>query len=217
MLTAMTAMSVAPAAMAGVVFQSLSTNATGARSNAYSSGGTYFNSVSTGQRFSIEDDVILDGITFWGSGQNLTGSQLTGFTGYEIIIWNEGFGSIAAQWTIAAADLTSTATGEQNIAGGLEYALRGSIAGTLAAGTYIMNIGAFQSDPNGDAFVWSTGQIEGGWWFTQNPSWGTWVEAPFSISAEPGGAFQLEGTVVPAPGVWALLGLAGRVTRRRRR
>ena len=150
-------------------------------------------------------------------GGGVDGVVASGFTGYQIIIWNEGFGSIAAQWTIDAGDLAAIATGDSNIAGGLEYALSGAISGTLGAGTYIMNIGAFQSDPNGDAFVWSTGQIVGGWWYTQGPAWGSWVEAPFSISAEPGGAFQLEGSVVPAPGVWTLVGLAGWTARRRRR
>ena len=207
----------APAAMAGVVFQSLSTNTNGSRSNAYSTGGTYFDAVSTGQEFSLEDEVTIDGITFWGSGQNFGGGQLANFTGYEIIVWNVGFGSIAAHWTLDADDITAVATGQNNIFNGLEYALSGSITGSLAAGTYIMNIGAFQSDPNGDSFIWSTGDITGGWWYTQNPSWGTWIEAPLSLGAKPGGAFALTGEIVPAPGTLALLGLAGLARGRRRR
>lgn len=216
-LLALMAMSVAPSALADVVFQSVSTNTNGSRSNAYSTGGAYSEAVSTGQRFSLEDDVNLDGITFWGSSRNAAGGQMANFTGYEIIVWNLGFGSIAAQWTLTADQVSLVATGENNIYNGLEYAISGGIAGTLAAGTYVMNIGAFQADPNGDAFVWSTGDIVDGWFYTQNPNWGTWKEAPLSIGAEPGGAFSLSGSVVPAPGAVALLGLAGVLAGRRRR
>jgi len=216
-LVALVAMSSAPTAMAGVVFESLSTDTNGSISNAYSSGGTYFYATSTAQSFSLEDDVILDGITFWGSTQNFTGGQLANMTGYEVIIWNNDFGSIAGHWTLSAQDVTAVATGQINIFNGLEYALSGSISGTLAAGSYVMNIGGFQADPNGDSFVWSTGSIVGGWWYTQNPTWGTWVEAPLMVGSEPGGAFRLNGSVVPAPGAMALLGLAGLAGGRRRR
>lgn len=217
MVLAMAAMAAAPISMAGVVFESQSTNTNGSISNAFSSAGGYSSGVSTGQAFSLEDEVNLDGITFWGSTQNFGGSQLANITGYEIIVWNVGFGSIAAHWTLNAGDVTAVATGENNIFNGLEYAFTASITGSLAAGDYIMNVGASQADANGSSFVWSTGSIEGGWWFTQNPTWGSWVEAPFSIGAEPGGAFRLTGSVVPAPGALALLGLAGLVSGRRRR
>lgn len=216
-LLAMLAMSAAPTAMADVVFESLSTNANGALSNAYSSGGAYVYGISTAQEFSIEDDLILDGITFWGSSQNFSGGQMANFSGYQIIIWNVGFGSIAAQWNLSAGDVSALATGQKNIFNGNEYALTGSISGTLAAGTYVMNIGAYAYDPNGDTFVWSSGELLGGWWHTQNPTWGTWKEVPLSIGAEPGGAFRLTGSVVPAPGAMALLGLAGLAAGRRRR
>jgi hypothetical protein len=216
-LLAMVAMSAAPTAMAGVVFESVSTNTNGSISNAYSSGGSYFYATSTGQAFSIEDDVILDGITFWGSTQNFTGGQLANMTGYEVIIWNTDFGSIAAQWTLSAEDVTAVATGDENIFNGFEYAFTGSISGTLAAGSYVMNIGGFQADPNGDSFVWSTGSVVGGWWYTQNPTWGIWKEAPLMIGSEPGGAFRLNGSVVPTPGAMALLALAGLSVRGRRR
>lgn len=214
---ALLALSAAQTALAGVVFESLSTNPSGALSNAYSSGGTYLYGVSTGQEFSIEDDLILDGITFWGSSQNFSGGQMANFSGYQIVIWNEGFGSIAAQWNLSAADMSALATGQQNIFHGNEYALTGSIAGILAAGTYVMNIGAYAYDPNGDTFVWSTGDLVEGWWQTQTPTWGTWKEVPQFIGAEPGGAFRLTGSVVPAPGAWALVGLAGLAAGRRRR
>ena len=217
LVVAALSLSTVHSAIAGVVFESLSTNPNGAISNAYSSGGSYLYATSTGQEFSLEDEVTLDSITFWGSGQNLAGGQLSNITGYEIIVWNVGFGSIAAHWTINAADLTAVATGGQNIYNGNEYALSGSIAGSLAAGTYIMNIGGYQANPNGDAFIWSSGSIDGGWWYTQAPTWGTWIEAPRSINAEPGGAFRLGGTVVPAPGAIAVLGLAGLGIGRRRR
>lgn len=216
-LTAMLVLSTASTSMAGVVFESLPTNTNGALSNAYSSGGSYLFGVSTGQEFSIEDDLNLDGITFWGSSQNLTGGQMANFTGYEIIVWNADFGSIAAHWTIGAADLSAVATGRKNIFNGNEFALTGLISGTLAAGNYVMNIGAFQANAEGDTFVWSTGSIVGGWWYTQNPNWGTWVEAPLFVGANPGGAFRLTGSVVPAPGTIALVGLAGLTARRRRR
>lgn len=216
-LLAMVAMSAAPTAMGGVVFESLSTDTNGSISNAYSSGGSYLYATSTGQAFSIEDDLILDRITFWGSTQNFNGGQLANLTGYEVIIWNTDFGSIAAQWTLSAGDVTAIATGDENIYNGLEYAISGAISGTLAAGSYVMNIGGFQADPNGDSFVWSSGSIVGGWWYTQNPTWGTWKEAPLMIGSEPGGAFRLEGSVVPSPGAIALLGLAGLAVGRRRR
>lgn len=217
MLLGILAMAAAPTAMAGVVFESLNTNTNGSLSNAYASGGSYLYGISTAQEFSIEDDVLLDGITFWGSSQNFSGMQMANFTGYQIIIWNVGFGSIVAQWNLAAADLAAVATGQKNIFNGNEFALTGSISGSLAAGTYLLNIGAYQSDPVGDAFVWSSGDIVGGWWHTQNPTWGTWKQVPHSVGAEPGGAFRFTGTVVPAPGAIALLGFAGLAAGRRRR
>ena len=76
------------------------------------------------------------------------------------------------------------------------------------------------TDADGDAFAWTDGQADGSLPATQAyatvgdipTEWGRWSPAGDGTS----GAFVLNGTGVPAPGVLALLGLAGTARRRRR-
>jgi len=204
------------AASAGVIFESRSIAGQGAFSAAYASGG-YAVGISTAQRFSVEDDSILDGITFWGSSWDPDETGLANFSGFQIVIWNEGFQSIAAQWSVSMADLQIALGDHANLLGSPEYSFTTGITGTLAAGTYFMNIGAYQIDPAGNAFMWSYGSVEGGWWTTTSPTFGTWREVPNFIGSNPGGAFQLTGVPVPAPGALALLALASACGFSRRR
>ena len=91
---------------------------------------------------------------------------------------------------------------------------------TLIGGDYLLSIGGLLTDPDADAFAWTDGQDDGSLPATQAyatvgdipTEWGRWSPAGDGTS----GAFVLNGTVVPAPGVLALMGLAG-ATRRRRR
>ena len=93
-------------------------------------------------------------------------------------------------------------------------------AAALGAGNYIVSIGALLNDPNGDAFAWTDGVADGSLPSTQcwatvgevASQWGTWSR----VTDRTSGAFIMSGTITPAPGALALLGLAG-ATRRRRR
>ena len=97
--------------------------------------------------------------------------------------------------------------------------------GAISAGTYHMNIGALYNTTTAlkDQWVWTTGlasiddPMSLSLSFPGSPSggWGTWFNGiPPGGTGVLGGAFVL---TAPAPGVFALLGLAGLIGGNRRR
>jgi len=124
---------------------------------------------------------------------------------------------------LSAGDLGSTvlasATGLQ-VGGNLVFDLTGI---QLAAGTYWLSARVVRPFAGGGQWFWTSSASGSGadalW---QNPGGGFGLGgAPIAWSAIVAGstaaAFTLEGTLVPAPGALALLGVAGIVARRRAR
>ncbi|MDZ4830462.1 MAG: hypothetical protein SGJ09_09740 [Phycisphaerae bacterium] len=206
---------IASSATADLIVENGPVNPQGAISDAFSSGGTYANAVSIAQTFSLEDSVQLTGLSFWGSSTNFSGGDLANFSAFNVVIWNADFSQQVLNWTISLASFSTTATGNENLFNSPEYRFDTAVLGSLASGTYQMNVGAVLADGAGDAFVWSQGAEPTGVWVTTAPTFGSWLEAPPGIGEERGGAFRLDGTI-PAPGAIALLGLAGLAGRRRR-
>ena len=189
----------------------------GITSDAISSNGTYYYgqaaaiNVTTGQAWSLGQ------LTFWGSSEAFNSTGLANFTAFQATIYNSTFTQVVAQRTWTMAQLATIATGNTNTAGGIEYQFAGSLGGiTLApSGNYRISIGAVLADPEGDAFVWTTGQSAGGG-YTTNAITGwttTWAANPPLVGA---GSFMLFGNAVPAPGGFALLAVAAMGSRRRR-
>lgn len=244
------ACSVGSAASAGVIGQNGPVNPIvdgsgrmiqdGSFSDALSSGGTYFYSQAIGQTFDV--DAAGAGtfqslaLRFWGtseyqsivdpSGQSALSANIVGFQ--VSILRNDGttrtFPTVAS-WSLQRGSVTQTRTGTYVDTGTqylpnfqLDVALPGTLS--LAAGRYVISIGAILNASQGDAFAWMDGQANGALPATQcwatvgdvASDWGIWSEVPDGTS----GAFSLGGDVVPAPGALALLGLAARNGRRRR-
>jgi hypothetical protein len=212
------AASVASVASADVIFENAPTSTLGSVAEAFSSNGSYAFGQSLAQRFSLEDSFNLSSLSWWGSSQNFSGGDLANFSAFEIVIWNSDFSAQVATFTLGLGAIGTTETGQTNFFGSKEYLFSAAIGGTLGPGVYNMNIGAVLADGGGDAFVWSSGADQTGRFFT-SPSqpWGTWKQVPPGIGDDGFGSFRLEGTIVPAPGAIALLGLAGLATLRGRR
>ena len=213
-------------------------------SDAYDSEGDYFNSFALGQRFSQVNDFTVKSLSFWGvSEYSFGGSQAqlsSNIIAIQVAIFRitpgnpefplaEGESSQEATWTLSRSQFTQVATGASVDVGGslspvfrMDAALSGAFE--LAAGDYMITIGGVLKDPEGDAFAWVDGEFDGGNPATQaygtranQPGeWGRWIALQQAPDPSASGAVALYGTQVPGPAAIALLGLAGRTTRRRR-
>jgi MYXO-CTERM domain-containing protein len=129
---------------------------------------------------------------------------------------------VVHSWTISTPLITQTLT-DSYVPDVLSpvFQLSTALSGnkTLIGGDYLLSIGGLLTDADGDAFAWTDGQADGSLPATQAyatvgdipTEWGRWSPANDGTS----GAFILNG-VVPAPGAFALLGLAAAAWRRRR-
>ncbi len=216
--TCVVAASITSAATADVIYENAPTSTLGSVAEAFSSNGSYAFGQSLAQQFSLEDSFNLSSLSWWGSSQNFSGGDLANFSAFEIVIWNSDFSAQVASFTIGLGSIGATETGQTSFFGSKEYLFSAAIGGTLGPGVYNMNIGAVLANGGGDAFIWSAGTDQTGRFFT-SPSqpWGTWKQIPPGIGDDGFGSFRLEGTIVPAPGAIALLGLAGFATLRGRR
>jgi MYXO-CTERM domain-containing protein len=214
LLAAATATTVASA---DLIYENLPTSTLGSISESFSSNGSYAFGQSCAQRFSVEDSYNLSSLSWWGSSQNFSGGDLSNFSAFEVVIWNADFSAQVTSFNISLGSITTTPTGLNNFFGSPEYQFSAAINGVLGAGVYNINIGAVMANGQGDEFIWSAGAEQTGRFFTSpsNP-WGTWKELPPGIGDDGFGSVRLEGSLVPAPGAIALLGLAGLVGRRRR-
>ncbi|HMN95411.1 MAG TPA: hypothetical protein PKC43_04270 [Phycisphaerales bacterium] len=205
------AAAIGSAAGASVLASALPASPDGAFTDAWASGGSYFYGQTIAAQFTLAFDSTIDGFTVWGSSENFLFPGLNNVAGVEVVIWNSDFSLQVLGAVIAGGDLSIAATGNANSNGGIEYRIGGDLAGFLAAGTYHLNVGAILLDPDGDAFSWSTSVGSG---FSANFFDGLgW--AAFDDLDVP--AFELLGSVVPAPGALALFGALGAVPARRRR
>jgi hypothetical protein len=128
-------------------------------------------------------------------------------------------------WTVGIGSITQTATG--NYVGGsigyspvfrLDAALLGGY--TLAAGNYLVSVGAVLTIADGSAFAWMSGIADGslpasrafGTSGDQAGEWGQW--APLVSGTTGAIEFYSE---IPGPGAVSLMALGGLVRGRRRR
>ena len=213
---------VASAANAAIVSANLPTvnennQAIGAFSDAYSSNGNYYYGESLASRFTTGQTWNLSQLTFWGFSENYQSSGLANVAGFQLQILSSDFSSVLVNKTWTLGELAVQATGNIGVTGGIEYQLAGGLNNVLGPGTYWLNIGVVMNDPDGDAWVWTSGMNssglagvassngDGGWnpWQVQETSWA--------------GSHILFGQLVPAPGALALLATAGLAAGRRRR
>jgi hypothetical protein len=198
--------------------------------------GSYYYSQAIGQSFSVasgQSSTITD-IAFWGSSeyrqsdtpwsQTALSSNISSMQIAILRIDNESSDfPIVHSWTIQTGQFSQVWTGNYTAETlspvfRLSSALSGNF--TLGAGKYMITIGGVLNNPDGDSFAWTDGIADGSDRATQayatvgdTPTeWGTWIP----ISDGTSGAFVLNAVTVPAPGVVALLAMAGLRGRRRR-
>jgi hypothetical protein len=185
-------------------------------SDAYDSKGAYSYAQSGAQRFELEDSYTTSSLRWWGSMNGFNEQGLSNIDSFQFIVWGPGFQTQVTNQKIDLENITTIATGETNFFGQPIYEFYVPISFQINAGFYYMNIGAQLNDSSGDQFVWSEGQDDDHFWFTDvngQYKWGDWRPLPSFIGNTAGGAFVLS---APSPGAIALLGMAGLMGRRRR-
>jgi hypothetical protein len=186
-------------------------------SDAFSSNGAYTYAQSGAQGFDLEDTYTTSSIKWWGSMNGFNGQGLSNISGFDIIIWSPSFDEQVVSQSMSMDYVSISKTGDYNFFGQPVYEFTVQFTKLLSAGSYYMNIGASLNDVSGDQFVWSQGQAVNDFWFTDDNgqyNWGDWRKLPNTfVGNTAGGAFVM---TAPAPGVVALLGLAGLVAKRRR-
>ncbi len=208
----------------------------GTFSDGLSSSGNYFYSQALGQKFTVGSGqtVTIGSIDFWGSSEYISSQApwtetalSSNVYAIQISILRITPGNnqypVVHSWTIDTPLITQTLT-DTYVPEVLSpvFQLSTALSGnkTLIGGDYLLSIGGLLTDADADAFAWTDGQADGSLPASQAyatvgdipTEWGRWSPVGDGTS----GAFVLNGTGVPAPGVLALLGLAG-ATRRRRR
>jgi len=172
--------------------------------------------------FSLTTESTVDIIRWWGGSQNFLFADLTNMESWTVRLYEAGAGGgvgdeVFAQ-TYQNADnrngiMTITPTGETNFTGGAVFEHAAETGGlSLAAGDYWISVGATLGDPNADGWVWAgstvgdlvnaTDGFSGSGYTVFDPTFNDL-------------AFEIEGAVIPAPGVGVLFGLT-LVARRRR-
>jgi hypothetical protein len=106
-------------------------------------------------------------LTWWGSSEYYEEPDLTNFSHWVIVIYDDVDGLPASpvyQEQIAKDDIESVLTGGENMNGGWEYMQTASLANppTLFIGQpYWISVGAVADDPSGDYWIWSLNYFEG--------------------------------------------------------
>jgi hypothetical protein len=182
-------------------------------SDAFVSNGEYTYASSGAQMFSLEDSYDFSSLRWWGSMNGFNGQGLDNVTSFQIIVWDATFTKQLYNNKFSINQLQIANTDTYNLYGEAVYEFAIPLSDLqLDSGTFAMNIGAILDDSAGDQFVWAEGVDADNFWQTSQ-NWGVWSPLPNNIGNTAGGSFVLS---APTPGVVALLGLAGLVSRRRR-
>ena len=167
--------------------------------------------------FSISEDMNLTSASMVLGGWNGYPGDPTNVTGYTINIYS----SVAAAAGNLVGDVFSMYI-ENDGAWSADWMGNGHLVtfdleGTLAAGDYWLGITPLNhfAAGHGQTGVWTSDLIGDGSGHQANPGGGFAMPDNQQASGL-NYAYSLEGTAVPAPGVLALLGLAGFAGRRRR-
>ncbi|MEM8836109.1 MAG: VPLPA-CTERM sorting domain-containing protein [Planctomycetota bacterium] len=180
--------------------------------------------------FNVSTASFIDGVSWWGTEEGFFSIDFPGnIASFEISFLNDNAGSpgsVASSTTVSIADanLSATDTGSDSFNGGdiFRFDFVFDTTPELPAGDYWLSIGAnpvtdFLDD---DSFFWAYSGTGDGTLAQVTPADGSgWVVAP---GTDPGGlsnglALEVFATPVPAPGAFALVGLAGLAGARRRR
>ena len=197
-----------------LVNQAATTNPDGYFSDAYSTAGSQTYAQTLADTFVLSGFSTVTSITFDGSSEYYQNADLTNLSGFQVRVLDSSY-NVLYDTTVATSVLAPTITGATNVAGGTEYLF--TLSGlnlSLASGTYVLNIGAVESDPNSDAFVWSVGSGGGG----THLSNATFTSSGYATYADDL-AFTVNGTVqaTPEPASLAALTVGAAVLLRRRR
>lgn len=205
--------------------------------DAFSSAGQYFYSFALGQRFSISSTQTFGAVRLWGASEYIESSTppwlqtrlSANISAIQVSIFDINATGPAStprhSWTIGVGSITQTTTGDY-VGGNLQYSpvfrLDAALLGgyTLAAGSYLVSVGAVLTMPEGSAFAWMSGVADGnlassrsyGTSGDQVGEWGQW--APLVTGTT--GAIEFY-TEIPGPATVSLLALGGLVRSRRRR
>lgn len=209
------AIGVAASANADLLYSQPNTSADGPFSDAFSTNGNQFWTQTIADDFTVTaPGWNITTVRFWGSSENFFGPpDLTNFSDWEVNIMNP-LGTVVSGAIIPKAGFTITPTGGSNSGGGVEYEFELSTNINLAPGTYYLNIGSINVNPQDDGWAWSTSTTGNGEIFFDFFD-GNGFQS-FTTN-QPNMAFELEGTAVPEPATMAALGLGVAAMLRRRR
>ncbi|MEZ4448870.1 MAG: hypothetical protein R3B09_05255 [Nannocystaceae bacterium] len=124
--------------------------------------------------FAIDADATLVGVRFWGHSDGRTGSEVSNFPEFSLRIHSatpeRTPGPIIYEQTIDSVTAKPTPTGRRakgkgNKPGPVEllYDAPLAVPFALAGGaTYFLSIAAVRRDPQGDAWMWSDGELRNG-------------------------------------------------------
>lgn len=164
-----------------------------------------------GDDFTLASNSSITSVRWWGLSEGRIFDDLRNFDQYTLEIF-DGVSTSAGPlpgarlWstTFAPSSLSITATGRKSpTSGAAEHLYQANLASavSLTAGkAYILAISARCINASGDAWQWQDGEFFGGHGANFSYATGTWTSFEDTDSA-----FELVGTVVPAPSTAAVL------------
>ncbi|MCC6428743.1 MAG: PEP-CTERM sorting domain-containing protein [Phycisphaerales bacterium] len=179
----------------------------------------YFYSQQMAENFTLSSASNITGANWAGASEFFLFPDYTNMYGFQVMIMADSGGAPGA--VLYAEDFATAATSPtlqgQNGLGSNVYAQSATFSSALnnvPAGNYWISIGGLLTSPGDDAWVWADGTNDDGLAYSLTPDSGGWTV--FNDGAT-SGTFEVVGTVVPAPGSLALLGLGALAAGRRRR